>query len=301
MPRMRILKAEFWTDSNIVQLSPYARLLYMGCWNFALCEEGHLADNPDELKMKILPADPVNADELVDELVKCERLVRGATPSGRPFLWVRKLSEHQKADTRWQSRCFVCAELRSPEPEPLPETHPNSGESHRDSSKLPNSQRVLGTGTGIGTKKDTPSRARPSPRFDEFYDLYPKRANRKAAKARWDTVTRSGVPVDDLLAGARRYAEHVRRERTETRYVKAPDVWLNKGCWDDEYETAGQELSESARIDAVLGPDRWVLPEMPAALDRDDHAALAAWRAGVRAEHVAERRAEYERRQRQAS
>lgn len=106
---MRYLKPEFWTDKNMVRLSPYARLLYMGCWNFAICEEGHLPDEAFELKLQILPVDDVDAEALIEELVALDRLRRVVTPDGRRWLHAWKLGDHQKTDKRWGTRCPVCS------------------------------------------------------------------------------------------------------------------------------------------------------------------------------------------------
>lgn len=129
MARIRSVKPEFWTDGTIVQLSPWARLLYIGSWNFA-CDHGHLPDDPTGLKLKILPADPVEAAELIDELVKAGRMVRRVTVDGRRFLHIPRLPDHQKVDARWQSKCPYCSTETAPDtPEP--------GEPPRDSPDLP--------------------------------------------------------------------------------------------------------------------------------------------------------------------
>lgn len=116
MARGRIIKPEFWTDGNIVSLSLPARLFYIGLWNFALCDAGHLPDDPQGLKLKIFPADQVEAQELVDELLASGRLQRMSLPGGRSFLHIRRFSDHQKADTRWSPRCPVCQNLAEPQP-----------------------------------------------------------------------------------------------------------------------------------------------------------------------------------------
>lgn len=126
MARIRNLKPEFWTDGNIVQLTFAARLFYQGTWNFALCDRGHLPDDPMELKLKILPADDVDPVALVEELVKFGRLVRATTPDGRKYLRIARLADHNKVDPRWSPRCPYCtAEAGS------------SGEPHEASPKLP--------------------------------------------------------------------------------------------------------------------------------------------------------------------
>lgn len=119
MPRIRSIKPEFWTDGAIISLPYEARLFYIGMWNFA-CDRGHLSDDPLGLKLKILPADMVNGAELVQQLVDAGRVERVALPDGRSFLSIPRFNDHQRIDTRWNSRCGLCSHLDSPD---LTETH----------------------------------------------------------------------------------------------------------------------------------------------------------------------------------
>ena len=67
MPKIRGIKPELWTDENFVELSPYARLLWIGLWNHA-CDNGHVQDKSKQIKMRVLPTDEVNAAELLREI-----------------------------------------------------------------------------------------------------------------------------------------------------------------------------------------------------------------------------------------
>lgn len=132
MARIRSIKPEFWTDGTIVQMSAMARLFYIGTWNFSLCDKGHLPDDPMGLKLRILPADNVDPHALIAELIAAGRLVRRRTAEGRSYLFNPRLTDHQKVDARWQSRCPYCAveangefaDVKSSPSEP----HPNSPE-----------------------------------------------------------------------------------------------------------------------------------------------------------------------------
>ncbi|TKG67031.1 hypothetical protein [Prauserella endophytica] len=135
MARMRYVKPETWTDSNMIKLSPFARLLFIGSWNFAMCDNGHLPDDPQQLKLQVLPADNVDAVALVDELVDNGRLVRVEGADGRIYLQVKRLSRHQKVDKRWTPRCPACGTEQS-------NTQPSSPElsgTPRDSPELSDS------------------------------------------------------------------------------------------------------------------------------------------------------------------
>lgn len=135
MARMRYIKPSFWTDGKIVRLSAYARLLYIGSWNFALCDEGHLDDDALALKLQILPADPVDADDLLAELMTAGRIVRKQTPDGRTYLHVEKLSAHQKVDARWASRCPYCTPDTTPKLTETPASPPEPADTPVDSAQ----------------------------------------------------------------------------------------------------------------------------------------------------------------------
>lgn len=122
MARIRTIKPEFWTDGRIVRLSPEARLFFIGLWNFARCDNGHLDDDALGLKLKIFPADNIDARALIDELINGGLLDRYAADD-RGFLHIRRFAEHQKVDDRWKSRCPYCALGDSPK---LAESHRNS-------------------------------------------------------------------------------------------------------------------------------------------------------------------------------
>ena len=99
MPKIRGIKPEYWTDEDIVELSIPARLLFIGLWNFA-CDNGHLADKPKQIKMRILPGDDVNIEKLLEELVSGNRIQR---ESG--VITILKFAHHQKPHSRWWSTC----------------------------------------------------------------------------------------------------------------------------------------------------------------------------------------------------
>ena len=119
MARIRTIKPEFWTDGTIIALPFEARLFYIGMWNNA-CDRGHLSDDPLGLKLKILPADPVDGSALLDLLIEAQRVERVFLPDGRRYLSIPRFTDHQRVDTRWNSRCPVCAHIDSPD---LAETH----------------------------------------------------------------------------------------------------------------------------------------------------------------------------------
>ena len=75
MARIRTVKPEFWTSSQIVECSPIARLAFIGMWNFCDDRGIHVADFR-RLKMEVFPGDEI---AVADIEVCINELLVGAT------------------------------------------------------------------------------------------------------------------------------------------------------------------------------------------------------------------------------
>lgn len=157
MARIRTIKPEFWTDGDIMDLSPWARLLFIGSWNFALCDNGHVADDPRRLKMQVLPADDVDAAALVEEIIAAGRMIR-VSVDNRTFLHIKRFTDHQKVEKRWSPRCPVCRVCGPESPENPPQTSPNLSEPLPNSPNLSPGKEGKG-GEGRGTVVELVSQA----------------------------------------------------------------------------------------------------------------------------------------------
>lgn len=180
MARIRTIKPEFWTDGAMIRLPMEVRLFYIGLWNFA-CDRGHMEDDPLGLKLKILPADPVDSDSLVQQLVDAGRLER-VIVGEKPYLAIPSFADHQRVDTRWKSRCLVCAQLNSNE---LNETHASSDETPGIDDQIP--RRKGGEGKGKEGRGGEDASASPTPRHCKKH-------------SHWDHDERCGACMKDRQA-----------------------------------------------------------------------------------------------------
>lgn len=94
------------------------------------------------------------------------------------------------------------------------------------SGETPNS----GKDTGKGNREESP----PTPSaFDEWWETYPRRDGKIAARKVFDRVLKNRqATVEELIAGARRYA--AARAGQDPKFTKVPTTWLNGGHWADE-------------------------------------------------------------------
>ena len=68
MPRIRTIKPEFWTDEALTECSMSARLMFIGMLNFA-DDNGNIERSSKQLKMRIFPADNIDCEVLLSELL----------------------------------------------------------------------------------------------------------------------------------------------------------------------------------------------------------------------------------------
>lgn len=142
LARIRTIKPEFWTSPGVVSLDPYARLLFIGSWNFA-DDFGLLPDDPERLRLQVLPADPVDAEQLVAGLLSCGMYERVTAPSGDQLLLIPTWDRHQKIDSRTKGKWGNPTEWGTP-PDPT-RPHPAPPDP------------ALGIGSGVGTGTSLPS------------------------------------------------------------------------------------------------------------------------------------------------
>jgi hypothetical protein len=78
--------------------------------------------------------------------------------------------------------------------------------------------------------------------FDDFWRVYPKKADRGEAVLAFARACES-ASFQDVVLGAMRYATE--RSGQDPRFTKHPATWLSKACWTDPTHAQHQSLFES--------------------------------------------------------
>jgi len=68
--------------------------------------------------------------------------------------------------------------------------------------------------------------------FLEFYSLYPRKVGKLGAFKKWKTIIKDVTP--QIIKSALQNQIDAKMFDKEQKFIKHPEVWLNKGCWDDE-------------------------------------------------------------------
>lgn len=135
MSRIRSIHPGLWTDEQFVSLSSFARLLFMGIWN-ECDDKGTFPWSPLQMKMRILPADNVDAAELMSELEQCD-CIQKYEIDGKAYGAVRNFAKFQRpkapndihpATAEVLAFAGHASETPNPKPKPLPKDLPKASE-----------------------------------------------------------------------------------------------------------------------------------------------------------------------------
>ena len=68
--------------------------------------------------------------------------------------------------------------------------------------------------------------------FLKFYNLYPRKIGKWGAFKKWEVMEKR-VGAEKIITGLKNQIDAKMFDK-EMKFIKHPEVWLNKGCWDDE-------------------------------------------------------------------
>jgi hypothetical protein len=98
--------------------------------------------------------------------------------------------------------------------------------------------------------------------FDEWYSIYPKKADKQAARRAFLKAIKT-VSFDVLYEGAERYRDDPNRDPG---FTKNPATWLNAGAWDNQPEATRFTgyVTKTQKAQAEWDEDRRIRAEIQA-------------------------------------
>lgn len=85
--------------------------------------------------------------------------------------------------------------------------------------------------------------------FNEFYQVYPKKVDKKAALRAYVKARKDKVEHAVIVKGAIGYANECIQSNTEKRYMKNPATWLNAGSYLDYQDDSNHTLDAANNTD----------------------------------------------------
>ena len=253
MPRIRTIKPEFWASPSVAAASPYARLTFIGMWNWA-DDFGRGTLNYKELEGFIFPHDDTFTDrsgntvtfrDVVAEVSERFGVVLYEV-SGRSFFAIPTWDKHQRNEKRAKESKYPAPPQNSAPSLGRAESVGKSAPVSRKSSDVPRSS---GPGTGEqgnrGTGEQTPTahpqadeRREPSDEFEKFWKTYPRKVGKGAAQKAWAKATKAASADTILTSLTEQLSSMHMQKRPDGDFRPHPATWLNERRWEDDPEPA---------------------------------------------------------------
>jgi hypothetical protein len=250
MSRSRNIKPGFFTNEELAECSPWARLCFAGLWTLA-DREGRLEDRPKRIKGQLFSFDSIEVEPLLAELMSHGFILRYAAED-QSFIQILEFSKHQNPHHK-ESKSVIpspqslglLSHAKGGESEALPPLHDmkasgkpetlgpipalSSGQNRADSlipdSLIPDSRSL--------EQQATRSRPNRADRFDAFWAVYPVKKGRADALRTW-TAKRLDAIADTIIADVQ--SRIVSDRQWLDGYIPHGSTYVNGRGWEDDLE-----------------------------------------------------------------
>lgn len=221
-----MIKPDFFDDPNIGELSPLARLFFIGLWTQA-DREGRLEDDVRRLKIRIFPFDDVDVEALAVELHGKDMIRRYSNGGKRGYIWIRNFVKHQRPHPKEPASVIPACSSGAGK---------RNGEPGKDTADPPESGfLILDSGT-----RNPPARAGED-------------QNKRPPEARPDSLVVENTDDDPFRAPSDRIASALRDREADPRSRSGDLGFGVEGGDPGQGDTAG--LRHGAAGAAVAGDD----------------------------------------------
>ncbi len=117
---------------------------------------------------------------------------------------------------------------------PLP---PQGADARQNETQTPKGE-SLTVETAQGAAKEAVAHSTTPEAFDVFWQAYPKKVGKLAAKKAFD---KANVPVETLLDALERQKCGEQWQKNNGQFIPNPATWLNQGRWEDEQPIHAQK------------------------------------------------------------
>ena len=242
MARARNIKPAFFTNDHLADVHPLGRLLFIGLWTVA-DREGRLEDRPRRIKAEVLPYDDVDCDTLLNQLAEHGFILRYSVDSKR-FIQVLKFNKHQNPHMKEAASVIPAPDLTGTSTVQVPNlTGSSPAESLNPLTESLNPQAAR-------------KRAGDDADFDKWYEAYPKKVGKGAARKAFAKAIKS-ESLDTLISAVERQRNSEQWAKDGGQFIPNPATWLNQERWDDSLPSSRSPQPGTDGIPAHLyGTDR---------------------------------------------
>lgn len=271
MSRIRTVKPELFIHEGLFELEEETglpvRLAFIGL--FTLCDrEGRFKWRPRELKLGVLPHDPIDFSRVIDALASRGFVVKYVAEDGQSYGYIPTWKKHQVINNRERQSVLPSHDLAGQTALPL------TGEPRVDDAPSPCTlQGTIGRegkgtgreGNGTGTAHEAQSGEKSSDElFDIFWGSFNNKRGKIEAQNAWKDAIKQAFP-ESIIKRAGEYHSFCENTGEKQRH---PAKWLEGQCWNDDINNTGMKDTKHvnfAEQDYTAGTEGFNVSGLPAA------------------------------------
>lgn len=235
MARIRTIKPDFFTSEDIVSLTPMARLLFIATWLEA-DRAGRFSWRPKTMKLRYLPGDDCNVEELADELLGAGLIVTYEI-NGQLYAEIPSFIRHQVINNR-ESESAIPA--RESDATVTREARVNNAITTPLMGKEGKGKE------GHSTRREQYIEADNG--FAQFWALYPVKKSKQDALRAWQKLKPTEGLLTTILSALGDHKASSDWLKDGGKFIPHPASWLNGRRWEDEIACPGNVVKTSASV-----------------------------------------------------
>ena len=251
----RIIKESVCISSSIDALSLEAERFLYRLWTHA-DDFGWMLANLQIIRAKCFPlrVDEVTLDHIGEWLVEleCEEMIEIFEYKGKHYLHFTNWEKHQNKRAS-KSKYEIADDIDSAQMISLDSSgYHVISHAHLARTRTRTRTRIY---AHASEDADAEKQTKQEREFAHFWEAYPKKKSKAAARKAWDQTVKTRPALDDLLAKLIALKKSEEWTKEGGQYIPYPASWLRAGGWDDEVETTGDDDGLNHLFDNGTSPE----------------------------------------------
>lgn len=230
MARARNIKPAFFQNEDLAELQPIERLAFIAMWTVA-DYKGCIEYRAKRLKVQLLPYDNCDIELIVNNLEQ-SRFITTYSVQGQSYIKILNFEKHQNPHPNEKRSGSDIPDIDKNDNsinklQNIVTNHEQDGTNRADSlipltdSPIPLPAKKPSREIALVTDDD----------FDLFWQAYPKKTGKDAARKSWGKVN---APIDDVIYSLGWQKQTEQWAKNGGQFIPNPATYLNQGRWKDE-------------------------------------------------------------------
>jgi hypothetical protein len=257
MARARNIKPGFFKNDKLAECGPVCMIVFAGLWGIA-DYRGNMEYRPKRIKIDTIPYFDESIEDCIDTLIDTGFLVK-YTVDDTDYLHVVGFERHQNPHKNEKDSGTSIPSIEKARKYNEQNTKPSTSNRADSLLLIPDSLLLIPEIPRYGIDLIFRQPEIQPPRFDDFWEVYPRKTNKVKAESAWAALKPNHKTLDSIIQNINRRFAVGDWSTDDKQFIPHASTYLNQRRWDDEVIPKGASNgsrfnNQSAIIDKTYGP-----------------------------------------------